>query len=65
MSDAVDDLDFWRRQVLKKSQTNPLREKMQEFVSESESVNLKEISQRTSGDSSLSEMVREDREKQL
>jgi hypothetical protein len=65
MSDAVDDLDFWGRQVLKKSQVNPLREKMQEFVSETNGLDLKKVRQRTSGGSDLSEIVRTDREERI
>jgi hypothetical protein len=65
MSDAVDDLDFWGRQVLKKSRVNPLREKMQEFVSEAEPVDLEDIRRSTSGGSDLSEIVREDREERI
>jgi hypothetical protein len=65
MSDAVDDLDFWGRQVLKKSQVNPLRKKMQEFVSEADELDLKEVRERTSGGSDLSEIVKEDREERI
>lgn len=65
MSDVVDDLDFWGRQVLKQSQVNPLREKMREFVSDTTESDPKEVRQRTSGGSDLSEIVREDREERL
>lgn len=65
MSDAVDDLDFWGRQVLKKSQVNPLREKMQDFVSKAEQADLKEIRRNTSGGSELSGIVQEDREERI
>lgn len=65
MSDAVDDLDFWGRQVLKQSQVKPLREKMQAFVSETTAADPKEIRRRTSGGSDLSAIVREEREERL
>ncbi|MFB6107375.1 MAG: hypothetical protein ABEJ82_00865 [Haloplanus sp.] len=65
MSDAVDDLDFWGRRVLKKSQVNPLRKKMQEFVSGVDESDLKETRKRTSGGSDLSEIVREEREERI
>lgn len=66
MSDTEDDLEFWGRQLLKKSETNPLRERMQTIVSETEPVDdLRTIRRQTSGGSSLSELVEEDREERV
>lgn len=65
MSDAVDELDFWGKQVLKKSQVNPLREQMEAYISDSDPKDLKELRQGTSGDTDLSEIVQEDREERV
>lgn len=66
MSDTRDDLDFWGRQLLKKSDTNPLREKMRTVVSETEpSGDLRELRRQTSGGSSLSGIVEEGREERV
>jgi hypothetical protein len=47
---------------MQKSQVNPLRKKMQEFVSAADELNPKEVRERTSGGSDLSELVKEERE---
>lgn len=65
MSDAVDELDFWGRQVLKKSQVNPLREQMEAYISDSDPKDLEKLRQGTSGDTDLSEIVQEDREERV
>jgi hypothetical protein len=51
--------------VLRKSQVNPLREKIQEFVSEADELDLKELRERTNGGTALSEIVKEDREERI
>ncbi|WP_152042732.1 hypothetical protein [Salinigranum salinum] len=66
MSDAVDDLDFWGRQLLKKSQLNPLRERMSEFVSDTgPTPDLSELREATSGGTDLSEIVDDEREERV
>ena len=66
MSDTSTDLDFWGRQVLKKSAVNPLREKMEAFVSNAESPrDLRELRRQTSGGSDLAGLVEEGREERL
>jgi len=66
MSDTEDDLDFWGRQLLKKSETNPLRERMQAVISEAEPVDdLRTIRRQTSGGTTLSELVEEGREERV
>ena len=67
MSDTVrDDFDFLGEQLLKKSRTRPLREQMEEFVSEHEAPDdLAELRRRAKGGQRLSEIVKEDREERL
>jgi|GEM_PF-1484826 len=66
MSDTEDDLEFWGRQLLKKSDTNPLRERMRAVISETEPVDdLRTIRRQTSGGSSLSEIVEDGREERV
>jgi hypothetical protein len=66
MSDAADDLEFWGRQLLKKSQLNPLRETMQEFVSKTgPTPDLVALREATEGGTDLSDVVDECREERL
>jgi hypothetical protein len=66
MSDAADDLAFWGRQLLKQSQLNPLRKRMQEFVSDTGTTpDLAELRDATSGGTDLSEIVDEEREERV
>lgn len=65
MSDTVDELDFWGRQVLNQSRVTPLREEMEAFVSRTEPVDIVELRRRTSGGADLSEIVTSDREERI
>jgi hypothetical protein len=65
MSDAVDELDFWGRQVLKRSQVNPLREQMEAYVADSDPEDLEQLRQQTSGDTDLSDVVQEGRDERI
>lgn len=67
MSDtAREDFDFLGEQLLKKSQTRPLREQMEEFVSNHEAPeDLEELRRRASSGQKMSELVKEDREERL
>lgn len=66
MSDAVDDFDFYAKQLLNKSKTNPLRQRMQEFVSEhGEQTDLKQARRAVQDGDTLSDIVIEDREERL
>lgn len=67
MSDSVDDFDFYAKQLLNKSKTNPLRERMRAFVSEHGSAtDLKRIREEVdSGGTPLSETVIQNREERL
>jgi len=66
MSDAADEFDFYARQLLNKSKTNPLRERMRQFVAdhgadaELETVRVEAVE----GDD-LSKVVIEDRDERL
>jgi len=63
MSDAVDDFGFYAEQLLNKSKTNPLRERMQQFISEhGGEADLKQVRMDVEGGENLSEIVIEDRE---
>lgn len=58
MSDATDELDFWGRQLLRRSRSNPFRSKMREFVEEtSPPVDPKEVRRRNRDGTDLSELV--------
>jgi len=67
MSDTAEDFDFYARQLLNKSRTNPLRERMQKFASKHDSatelVQLRE--EAGSEGKNLSKIVDEDREERL
>lgn len=67
MSDVIDDDDrFFGRQLLQKSRTGPLRERMQEFVSEHGDGDVKTVRRRLSkGETDLSDLVDEDREERF
>lgn len=66
MSDAVDDLDFYAEQLLNKSKTNPLRQRMEEFVSEyGTKVDFKQLRAEVQNGEDLSELVSEGREERL
>lgn len=65
MSDASENLDFWGRQLLKKSQTNPLREKMRAFVSEHPPRDLEDTRSEASDGTNLSTLVDEGREERF
>ena len=63
MSDTTEDPEFWGRQLLNKSQTNPLRQRMTEFIAEHEpSDDFKQLRKIVADDTSVSELVDEDRE---
>jgi hypothetical protein len=67
MSDTVENFDFYARQLLNKSKTNPLRERMQEFASKhGGTTDLKQLREAAGGEGeNLSEIVRENREERL
>lgn len=65
MSDTASDLDFWGRRVLRKSQTNALRERMEAYAADTPPADIEELRQRTSGDTDLSELVRDDRDERI
>jgi hypothetical protein len=67
MSDTVrDDLDFLGEQLLKKSQTQPLREQMEAFLEEHEpETDLKSLRRRAKDGEDLSEIVKRDRDERL
>ena len=67
MSDTVrDDLDFLGEQLLKRSQTQPLREQMEAFLEEHEpEADLKSLSRRAKDGEDLSEIVKRDRDERL
>ena len=67
MSDTVrDDLDFLGEQLLKKSQTQPLREQMEAFLEEHEpGSDLKSLRRQAKDGEDLSEIVKRDRDERL
>lgn len=66
MSNVRDELDFWGRQVHRQAQSNPFREKMQEFVSDSGSDrDIKEVRDQISGGTPIGEIVDKDRNERL
>lgn len=67
MSDVIDDEErFFGRQLLQKSRLGPLRERMQEFVSEHRGGDVKTVRERLSkGETDLSDLVAEEREERL
>lgn len=65
MSDTAEDIGFHGRQLLNKSKTDPLREKMREFVADREETNLKELRSTVAEGGDLSEVVKDDRDERL
>lgn len=67
MSDtAKDDFEFLGRQLLKKSQTEPLRKQMQDFVDDHEVPDdLDALRRRAKEGEKLSEVVKQDRNERL
>jgi len=65
MSDATDEIGFRGQQLLNKSKTNPLRERMKQFLQQQETTDLKQLRSQVATGKSLSEMVEEDREERL
>lgn len=66
MSDTAEDFDFHARQLLKKSKTNPLRERMRQFLTDhGADADLETIRAEAVEGEDLSEVVVEDREERL
>ena len=64
MSDAVD--DFYAKRLLRKSATNPMRERMREFVEDHQrDTDLEELRSRFDSGKDLSVIVIENREERL
>lgn len=67
MSDtAREDFDFLGKQLLKKSQTEPLRERMEAFIDEhGSSDDLAELRRRAKAGKDVSEIVKDDRDERV
>lgn len=65
MSDTSDEIGFRGRQLLNKSKTNPLRERMKTFLEQHERADLKQLRSQVSAGKDLSEIVEDDREERL
>lgn len=66
MTDTVDDFSFYSEQLLKKSKTNPLRERMKEFIEKNrEEADLKKYRKEASNGKNLSDIVTENREERV
>lgn len=65
MSDAADDIGFAERQLLNKSKTHPLRERMRRFVEDRGEDDLKQRRRSVSEGTDLSEIVTEDRDERI
>lgn len=64
MSDVAD--GFYAEQLLRKAKTNPLRERMQEFVDEhGPETDLKQVRSEVDGGENLSDIVIENRDGRL
>lgn len=62
MSDTADDIGFNARRILDKSKTNPLRQRMREFVSDHEPRDVRELRARVAEGTDLSEIVDQNRD---
>ena len=66
MSDTIDEVGFLGRQLLRKSQTNSLRQQMNEFIEEHEHPrDLKQMRREATEGKEVSEIVTEDREERV
>ena len=66
MSDTTDEIGFLGRQVLRKSQINPLRDRMREFLSEHQPAeDLKQLRKEAAEGKNMSDVVSERREDRL
>lgn len=66
MSNAADEFGFYADQLLKKSRTNPLRDRMHRFVEEhDDGADLKTARQLDTDGETLSSIVIDDREERL
>ena len=65
MSDVTDEIGFRGQQLLNKSKTNPLRQRMKHFVEQQEDRELKQLRSELSEGEQLSEIIKEDREERL
>jgi hypothetical protein len=65
MSDTADDIGFNARRVLDKSKTDPLRQRMREFVSDRQAHDVKELRAKVADGTDLSEIVDQDRDERV
>jgi len=66
MSDARDELEFWGRQLLRQSQSSPLRAEMRAFVAEREPPeDVPAVRRRISDGTPLVELVDEGRDERV
>jgi len=66
MSDVADKFGFYADQLLQKSKTNPLRDRMRHFADEhAGDTDLKRVRQLDADGESLSRLVIDDREERL
>lgn len=66
MSDSTEDLEFWGRQLLRRSRSNPLRAEMRAFIAETgPPADARELRSRIEGGTPLSELVDEGRDERV
>lgn len=65
MSDVADDIEFHSEQLLNKSKTRPLRERMESFASQQESVDIKQLRETITTGEDLSAIVKESRQERI
>jgi hypothetical protein len=65
MSDTADNIGVRGRQLLNRSETAPLRERMQRFVDQQEEAELKRLRRKVADGRPLSEIVEENRDERL
>ncbi|MFB6226983.1 MAG: hypothetical protein ABEH88_00080 [Halobacteriales archaeon] len=66
MSDATDELDFWGRQLLRQSESNPLRREMRAFIADTDLPgDPRAVRRRISDGTPLAELVDEGRNERV
>jgi len=65
MSDTTENIEFQGEQILNKSKTRPLRERMEGFIEQQETVDPKRLRETVADGDDRSTIVIEDREERL
>ena len=65
MSDVIEGVSFEGKNILSKSKTDSLRDRMKSFVADREEVELKTVREKVSTGRDVSEIVKNDREERF